>query len=536
MLNTHRADKYRIFAGPVRTATVPTLKRCESARMEEVMRMKKIHFGVSAVALAATIIAACGGGGGNDSFDVVQGVVIQNASIVNTRDGSILAATSVVLDGGKITRITPAHANVGGTAIAVDGSGKFLIPGLLDMHTHYFDNPTDQPQTAALLVANGITNIREMRGSSDLVQAAAQQNAARAAGTLDVPEILVIPGDPIGLTAIAASTSAAAAIQEVDKQKAYGAGFIKSFRANRDATLAFLAEAKSQGMYVAGHLSQSVSAKESVAAGWKAIEHLGAGLTILLDCSANEDSIRAAVVAAGNNNPFYQPILDSYSDPKCQALAQTFATSGTWHTPTLLKLRTGLVANDPAYLNDPNLIYVPKATRAAWAGAAQAFTASNDATLMATKLAYFNKEQTLPKLLKQNGVRLMAGSDTSSVPNWVIAGFSLHQEYKMLAAGGLSPLDILQMTTLAGAQFMNRESTMGTVEEGKNADLVLLDANPIADVANLDKISAVFLRGKYLSKTALDKMKADVAAFYASQTAQQAAHALSAAAVPAHDD
>lgn len=500
------------------------------------MRVKKIYVGAATAVLAGAIIAACGGGGGSDSFDVMQGVVIQNASIVNTRDGSILPATSIVLDGGKITRITPSHANVGGTAIAVDGSGKFLIPGLLDMHTHYFDNPTDQPQTAALLVANGITGIREMRGSSDLVQAAQQQNAARAAGTLDVPEILVIPGDIIGLTAVPASTSAAAAIQEVDKQKAYGAGFIKTIRANRDATLAFLAEAKNQGMYVAGHLSQSVGAREAAAAGWKAIEHLGAGLTILLDCSANEDSIRAAVVAAGTNNPFYQPILDSYSDAKCQAVAQTFAANGTWNTPTLLKLRTSLVANDPAYLNDPNLIYVSRATRSAWAAAAQAFAANNDATLMATKLAYFNKEQTLPRLLKQNGARLMAGSDTSSVPNWVIPGFSLHQEYKMLVAGGLTPLDVLQMTTLNGAQFMNRESSTGTVDEGKNADLVLLDANPIADVANLDKISAVFLRGKYLPKAALDRLKSDVAAFYASQSVQQSAQVSGAAHVPAHDD
>jgi imidazolonepropionase-like amidohydrolase len=503
--------------------------------MEGVMRVKRIQFGVAAAVLAGTIIAACGGGG-DDSFDVMQGTVIQNASIVNTRDGSIFVAKSVVLDGGKIQKISTSSANVHGTAQAIDATGKFLIPGLMDMHTHYFDNPTDQPQTAALLVANGVTNIREMRGSADLVQAAQQQNAARAAGTLDVPEILIIPGEIIGLTAIPASTSAAAAIQEVDKQKAYGAGFIKTIRANRDATLAFLAEAKNQGMYVAGHLSQSVSARESVAAGWKAIEHLGAGLTVLLDCSANEDSIRAAVVAAGNNNPFYQPILDSYNDAKCQALAQTFAASGTWHTPTLLKLRTGLVANDPAYLSDPNLIYVSKATRAAWAGAAQAFAASNDATLMATKLAYFNKEQTLPKLLKQSGVHLMAGSDTSSVPNWVIAGFSLHQEYKMLAAGGLQPLDILQMTTLNGAQFMNRESTMGTVDEGKNADLVLLDANPVVDAANLDKISAVFLRGKYLSKAALDKMKSDVAAFYAAQSTQQSAQVLNASQVPVHDD
>ena len=470
-----------------------------------------------AVAVVSTIVAC---GGGDDSLAISQGTVIRNVTVVNTRDGSLSEPMSVIVNGNSISKITSSHVNINGTAQEVDGTGKYLVPGLLDMHTHFFDTPTDQAQTAKMLIAHGITGIREMRGSEALVQAAKQLNSDSAAHVVDAPEILLIPGEIIGLTAIPASTTAAAAILEVDKQKAYGAGFIKTIRANREATLAFLAEAKIQGLQVAGHLSQSVGAKESADMGWNAVEHLGAGLTILLDCSTNEANIRASVLAAGTNNPFYQPVLDSYDGAKCQALAQSFAQSGTWHIPTLYKLRTGLVANDPAYLTDPNLIYVSKATRATWAGAAQAFALANNATLMATKLAYFNKEQTLPKLLKQNGVKLMAGSDTSSVPNWVIAGVSLHQEYKMLAAGGLSPLEILQMTTLNGATFLNRGSTMGTVEEGKLADLVLLDGNPVADVSNLDRISGVFLKGKYFAKTALDQMKADVAAFYASQPLQ----------------
>jgi imidazolonepropionase-like amidohydrolase len=495
------------------------------------MQFRKTILGAAVVATVGVIIVACGGGGG-DSLEISSGTLIKNVVVVNTRDGSLSAPMSVVVDNGKITRITAIPVYTKDAAQAVDGTGKYLVPGYNDMHTHFFDTPTDQPQTAKMLIANGITGIREMRGSADLVQSAKQLNADSAAGRVDAPEILIIPGDIIGLTAIPASTSAPAAIQEVDTQKAYGAGFIKTFRANRDATLAFLAEAKNQGLYVAGHISQSVPAKELSDLGWKAMEHLGAGLTILLDCSANEDTIRASVLAAGTNNPFYEPILASYDDAKCQALAQTFAKNVTWHIPTLLKLRTGLVANDPAYLNDPNLIYVSKATRAAWAGAAQAFSQANDATLSATKVAYFNKEQTLPKMLKQNGVKMMAGSDTSSVPNWVIAGVSLHQEYKMLAAGGLSPLDILQMTTVNGAMFLGRESTMGTVEEGKNADLVLLDANPVSDVANLDRISGVFLKGRYFPKAALDKMKSDVAAFYASQPLQLSAPS----AVPDHVD
>ena len=116
--------------------------------------------------------------------------------------------------------------------------------------------------------------------------------------------------------------------------------------------------------------------------------------------------------------------------------------------------------------------------------------------------------------MKRNGVKMLAGSDVGGA--WVVPGFSLQQEFHELAAAGLSPLEVLQTTTLNPAEFLKRQASMGTVEEGKNADLVLLDANPIDGVDNLGKISGVILKGRYFSKTALDKLKSDVAAAYAS--------------------
>lgn len=133
----------------------------------------------------------------------------------------------------------------------------------------------------------------------------------------------------------------------------------------------------------------------------------------------------------------------------------------------------------------------------------------------ATFKQFYGLIRKLTKLLKQNGVKMLAGSDLGGT--FVIPGFSLHQEFRERAASGLSPLEVLQMTTLNGAEFLHREATMGTVDEGKNADLVLLDANPIEDVANLAEISAVFLKGRYFSKEALEKLKSDVADAYKNQ-------------------
>ena len=130
----------------------------------------------------------------------------------------------------------------------------------------------------------------------------------------------------------------------------------------------------------------------------------------------------------------------------------------------------------------------------------------------------------LTKDLKIGGVKMLAGSDQGGT--WIVPGFGLHQEFRELAAAGISPLELLQMTTLNPAQFLNRESTMGTVETGKNSDLVLLDANPVADVSNLTRIWGVVLNGKYFPEPALDRMKIDAAAAYARQQPKSMAMAV----------
>ena len=503
--------------------------------------MKTFLFVAGVVVAGATGVALIGcGGSDRDSVAVTQGTVIENATIVNTRDGSLMTGMSVIVDGGKIQKITSQSLNLTtGTAQVVDGTGKFIVPGFLDMHTHLLDSPSnEQPLVEKLFVANGITGIREiMRGSAALVQSASQVNAARNAGTITSPEILIISGATFGLNAPpAAAISASSAVAEVQAQKAYGAGFIKTINATHDAALGFLSEAKNQGLYVAGHLNPSLSALDATNAGWHAVEHLGSGMGTLLGCSTQEAAVRATLVAGNGvvpppnppswsanalNAPLYQTVYDSYDNTKCQTLAQAFATNSTWHVPTLIRVRTMRFVSDPLYTNDPNLIYVSKATRAAWQAAAVQFAAL-PASAIATFHQYFSHEQTLPLLFKQNGVPMLAGSDTAVIANWCIPGFSLHQEFALLAAAGLTPLDILQMTTLNGATFLNRQAAMGTVDEGKNADLVLLDANPIDSAANLDKVAGVVMQGKYFPKAALDQMKSDVATYYANQTTQSA--------------
>ena len=148
---------------------------------------------------------------------------------------------------------------------------------------------------------------------------------------------------------------------------------------------------------------------------------------------------------------------------------------------------------------------MPKITRQIWEGLARQFAARIPITTKKTLTELFSLQSTLVKMFKQAGVAMVAGSDFGG--GWCVPGASLHQEFELLSEAGLSPLEILQMTTLNGAKFLRREASMGTVEEGKNADLVLLDADPLADVRNLKKIHAVVRAGTPCSKDMLDSLK-----------------------------
>ena len=505
------------------------------------MKFKGLLTGAVATTAIAGLVVACGGDG-NGLIEVTKGVVIQNATVVNTRDGSLSAGSAVIIDAGKIQSITTAPIRVSGTAQSVDGSGKFVVPGFLDMHTHALGTLSTPPSDFPVLLANGITGVREASGTPALIQSARQQNAAVAAGTADAPEVLLVPS---AIFAGQAATDAAAR-QFVRDRKAEGADYIKMVGGNREAFLAVADEAKKQGFHAAGHLTTVVSALDASNGGYRSYEHLGAGMGLLMDCSSDEAAIRSAVLAdpqppAPNAvNPrlydgnayakYYQRILDTYSDAKCQTLSQAFVKNDTWQAVTLIRLRTQDFGDSQVYRSDPNLQYVDKTRRALWESIASQYAANVTPAAKATLQQYYALQLKSVKLMKQNGVKVLAGSDLGG--GLVIPGFSLHQEFRELAAAQLSPLEILQSTTLNGAQFLGREATMGTVEPGKNADLVLLDANPIADVANLDKISAVFLKGKYYSRTALDNLLSGVSKAYAAQ----AVRALNTALDPTHVD
>jgi imidazolonepropionase-like amidohydrolase len=499
--------------------------------------------GITAAALAA-LLGACALVD-DTPVTVTSSTLIDNVTIVDVRDGSLRAARAIALDGSRIVRVASAGSiRAAGAAETVDAAGKYAVPGFLDMHAHALAAADRRPPSWPLMIANGITGFREMSGSPELIERGQRLDKEIADGAVTAPALLAQPGRLFSLIPdgrrVGIATAEAAA-EEVRRQKAQGAGFIKIIAVNREVFFATVDEAKKQGLSVVGHLSPVVSATEASNAGMRAMEHLGAGLiAAAIDCSTDETAIRdevrrraaaprlappspppLAVVLRLLANPLIiqigdadlaERVLATWSEERCRTLARTFVRNGTWQIPTLIRLRTMQFGADPAYRADPNLRYVDAPTRKMWQDVADEFATRVPAHVADIYKRFYDLQLRMVKLFKQEGVQMLAGADMTG--QWDIPGFGLHQEFDELAKAGLSPLEILQMTTLNGARFLGREATMGAVEEGKIADLVLLDANPVASAANLHGIWGVVLRGRYLSKAALEKMKEEVAGAY----------------------
>jgi imidazolonepropionase-like amidohydrolase len=465
---------------------------------------------------------------------------LDGTTVVDTRDGTLTPNRSILIEGDRIVGIEPAGAPPDDPAVrTVDVTGTFTVPGYNDMHVHAL-GPDDPSGTLALMLANGITGIRQMSGSAALL-------AQRRAGTLPIgpaaPELLIMPGEvltPFNAGSVDAVTA------EVRRQADDGADFIKVGVVSGTVFFAAIAAAARVGLPIVGHLQNGVDAAEASRAGFMAVEHLGPGDPIWISSSTEETALRAdsaqspgpkvpqvklpsflqkavrkAVLARMRQllvNPAaradargvarLQRAFDTYSEAKCRALAERLVADGTWQVPTLVRLRTQQLADLPEYPADPNLRYVPQDTVRSWHKATGTF-AKQSAAVRATYRAAYQRQLHLTKLFDDNGVRMLAGTDDGG---WEVPGFALHQEFDELAAAGLTPLRILRMTTALAAEFLGRTDTMGRVATGMAADLVLLGANPVADVANLHRVDGVVRAGAYHSRADLDGLLARVEA------------------------
>ena len=459
-------------------------------------------------------------------------LILSHLTVVDTESGKLTPDATVTVTGGKITTI---QAGTIPPAEAIDARGKFLVPGFLDMHVHSLQD-THPANSLAMLLAHGITGYRQMAGSPELLE-------RRRGGMLDfgadTPECLAMPGS---ILTFANCPTPEAGVNEVRRQKEQGADFIKTIFVAPKTFFATLAEAKRCGLEYGGHLSPGVDVIEAFKAGLNFVEHLGPTELQLIKCSKAEMLIRLVLRLKPPTPPPINPadlegmgakivianpvlfrmnidpkaaektgkLVSSFQPDKAVKLAVACARNHTWQCPTLIRNETMQFGDEPRFTQSPDLRYVPTAVRQLWTEVARQYAEKLTPAAKDTMLRLSDLSLRLVKTFDDNGVEMLAGSDYGG--GWVIPGISLHQEFDLLAAAGLSPLRVLQMTTINGARFLKREATMGTVAAGKDANLVLLDANPIDSVQNLHRIHAVVRDGRYYSADDLTRLKERVAA------------------------
>ena len=471
---------------------------------------------------ACVLLISCG----SPEKDVLA---IAHVTVIDMTGPAPLADQTVVLRKDRIAAIGPTNSTpIPRGAQIVDGSGKFLIPGLADMHVHL--TAVGEPEGSRkvmipLLLANGITQVRDMGGYLESLNPLRREIAE---GKLLGPRIVYagpyLDGSPPSFQPSLVVTNQAQADENVHQLAARGVDFIKVQSVlSRDAYFAIAAAARRENISFVGHVPDHVTAAEAADAGQHSIEHL---TNVLRGCSGDEAKLMREqfAVPKGKQTPaqsharearWLRELLNNYSPVAAAALIAKFKDKGVWQTPTLVLLQNDAFPTlenkaSPSARDDS----LPASTLENWQKSRaeqMKFISPQDSQIRAE---LFRKSMDIVAQMQQAGVGILAGTD-SPAP-YVFPGSGLHDELALLVQAGLTPLQALQAATRSPAEFLGTSKDSGTIAAGNYADLVLLDGNPLRDIHNTRKIRTVFVRGRMLDSAALDNLLDAVRTFVAS--------------------
>ncbi|QYN36958.1 amidohydrolase family protein [Pseudonocardia sp. DSM 110487] len=456
---------------------------------------------------------------------------VDNVTVVDPLDGSRIPGRSIVVRNGRIAEVLSASDVPGEKSMPViDGAGRFAVPGYNQMHTHALQY-SDRELAYATLLAQGVTGMRQMEGSDELLSDRAEQRLGLCEST---PAVLQMPGNLL-LPFNAGSVDDVR--EEIARQWDAGADFIKMIMTERDVFLAAIEAAHQRGIRIAGHLPPSIRMEEASEAGFDSVEHVGTGSNLFLSLAATPDELWRqqdtnmpipgwlsglpftgelfdaflkdrlinSVGVADPDDPavvLLRTALASYSEQRAAELGDMLARNMTWQCPTLINLRSKYRLDDPAYRSDPWLDGLSDQERRQRLAMIETYEAL-PAQVREINHEYYERALRTIGIWSRAGVPIMTGTDGPGTD----PARAIQLEFRELARAGLSPLDVLRAATTAPATYLGLDDRMGRVAAGMEADFLLLDADPLDSVDNLGAISMVFRAGHaFTAATMADKV------------------------------
>lgn len=443
-------------------------------------------------------------------------VAITNVTIIDMTGSAPRRGMTIVLVGDSIAKIGPTRRlPVPPGSIQIDGTGRFLVPSFWDMHVHILNADRMLP----LFVANGVLDVRDL-GVPNMDELLEWKKHA-AAGALLSPRIMtagrVVDGDPPSNREYSIVVrNAANARQAVRDLHAKGVDVIKVYEVlSRESYFAIADETRKLGLPFTGHTPSAITTTEASDAGQRSIEHLG---HILEHSSSAPETI-----SARRNEPIkeddyfafttrlgrvYDATISTYDAKKAGEIFARFRRNKTWQVPTLVVKNGRTFIDELDAKGDPRTKYVEASQRNYWKPQVGFFSRYRTQEYIAAAKRYFQTEMNLVRDMQMERVGILTGTDAPNA--YVIAGFSLHDELELLVTAGLTPLEALISATRNPAEYAGELHRKGTIQKGKIANLILLDADPLRDIRNTTRIYAVVQNGKVLRRSDLDKILGDV--------------------------
>lgn len=453
---------------------------------------------------------------------VAVDLVLRDATVVDVAGGRLLKDRAVVTQGERIVAVVrTGQLSQFKARQTLSLKGRYLMPGLWDSHVHFGGGEAlidENRQLLPLYLAHGITAVRDCAG--DLSDTVLQWRDDIAAGRLLGPTLFVSGAKLEGYKPLWKGTqevgTPAEVSQALDKLARERVDFVKitenTMRA--DVYLDALRQAKARGLPSSAHLHGQVTLDDAAAAGLGSLEHLN----YLLRAATPREAALTAEVAAGTltARAAAEQSLASYDEATARAAFRRLAAQGTAVVPTLSVIRITAYLDQDDHAGDDYLKYIGPRLRQTYEWRVKRAALDSPEAIRYRHAAYEKTAALLP-LLAQAGVSIVAGTDAGFLNSFDYPGQALHDELDVYVRSGLTPVQALQSAVVAGPRLLGKAELYGDLAAGKVADMVVLRANPLQNIAATRQIEAVVARGRLLDRQRLDAMLAEVSDWVARQ-------------------